>query len=46
MIKKPIKKVCPTCGKEHYDNRSCIKKEKEGNNLYKITKKQEYIGKY
>lgn len=37
MIRKGIKKTCPKCGKEHYDNRSCIKKEKnDNNNIYKL----------
>ena len=40
MIKKSIKKTCPICGKEHYDNRSCVKKEPESNNIYKLIKEK------
>lgn len=33
MKKQPIKKTCPICGREHYNGRSCIKKETNNNNI-------------
>lgn len=35
MIKKPIKKTCPKCGRKHYNTRSCVKKE-ENNTINKL----------
>lgn len=35
MRKEEIKKTCNKCGREHYDNRSCVKKI-EDNTIYKL----------
>lgn len=38
MNKQPIKKTCRVCGREHYENRACIKKETNNNILIKEKK--------
>jgi len=45
MNKQPLKRPCKICGKEHYDNQSCIKpKLDNSHNLYGIVEKESYIG--
>ena len=36
MKKQPIKKTCSKCGRKHYDNRSCIKREESNNVIYNV----------